>query len=187
MVPGIAGSVGGRPKPSPRICLYSFLLKKDQVPVTISINGRSETLVIHSSTLSTTTPQRAHTDTTLPKDAVTVPLIALAVARSGDKGNHCNIGVMARRTEYLPYIRDALSTAAVATFFRHVLAAEDGVEIYDLPGIDAINILLKNSLGGGGMASLRADPQGKAFAQQLLEFPVRIPATLVKAPLVLKV
>jgi len=187
MVPGIAGSVGGRPKPSPRICLYSFLLKKNQVPVTISLDGNSEIIAIQGSTLNATTQKRAEIAAPMPNDAITVPLITLAVARSGDKGNHCNIGVMARRAEYLPFIRDALSTATVAKFFRHVLASEDGIEIYDLPGIDAINILLKNSLGGGGTASLRADPQGKAFAQQLLEFPVRIPPQLVKAPSVLKV
>lgn len=184
MVTGIAGAVGGRPKPSPRICLYSFLLNKKDVPVTIAVNGRSETVTItHDSSSPVENSRPCAPSITHQASAgnwITVPLIRLAVARSGDKGDHSNIGVMARRAELLPFIRTALTQTAIATFFKHVLAPNSSIEIFDLPGIDAINILMRHSLGGGGTASLRADPQGKAFAQQLLDFPVRVPAQLVK-------
>jgi hypothetical protein len=184
MVTGIAGSVGGRPKPSPRICLYSFLLNKKAVPVTITVDGNSETVTIPRD-LSSTPENSKPPATSVPNQTsaenwITVALIRLAVARSGDKGDHSNIGVMARRVEFLPFIRTALTQTAITTFFKHVLAPNSSIEIFDLPGIDAINILMRHSLGGGGTASLRADPQGKAFAQQLLDFPVRIPAQLVK-------
>ena len=109
----------------------------------------------------------------------TVPLIKLAWARSGDKGNHANIGVIARKAEYLPYIKQALTSARVADFMAHTLDPESGkVHRWDLPGISALNFLLENSLGGGGVASLRIDPQGKAFAQQLLEIPIGVPQAM---------
>ncbi|MCJ7772991.1 MAG: hypothetical protein MUP22_07650, partial [Desulfobacterales bacterium] len=79
------------------------------------------------------------------------------------------------------YIRAALTEKAVADYMAHVLDKKKGrVTRWELPGINAFNFLLENSLGGGGVASLRIDPQGKAFAQQLLDFPVPVPKSLVK-------
>ena len=104
-----------------------------------------------------------------------VPLVKLAWARSGDKGNHANIGVIARRPEYLPFMNAALGEEAVADYMQHVLDPDTGsVSRWSLPGMNAFNFLLKNALGGGGIASLRIDPQGKAFAQQLLDMPVMV-------------
>jgi hypothetical protein len=111
--------------------------------------------------------------------ATTVPLIKIAFARSGDKGNNSNIGVMARKPAYSPYIRAALTEAAVAKWFVHLFDGGKGkVERWDLPGTHALNFLLHDALGGGGVASLRNDPQGKALAQQLLEFPIPLPREL---------
>ncbi|NQD93822.1 terpene utilization protein AtuA, partial [Pseudomonas sp. CrR25] len=108
-------------------------------------------------------------------------LVKLAVARSGDKGNHSNIGVMARKPEYLPWIAAALDEAAVANWMSHVLDPQTGrLQRWYLPGSHSLNFLLENALGGGGVASLRIDPQGKAFAQQLLEFPVPVPKALAE-------
>ena len=98
---------------------------------------------------------------------------------SGDKGNRANIGVIARRPEYLPYIWHALSPEVVAARFRHFL--EGDVERFLLPGIGAINFVLHDVLGGGGVASLRNDPQGKAYAQILLAARVKVPQSLVDA------
>jgi hypothetical protein len=108
-----------------------------------------------------------------------VPLIRLAFARSGDKGNNANIGVMARKPAYAPYIRAALTEAAVSAWFAHLFEGGKGkVERFDLPGTHALNFLLHDALGGGGVASLRNDPQGKALAQQLLDFPVPVTAEI---------
>jgi hypothetical protein len=82
-----------------------------------------------------------------------VPLIEVAHARSGDKGNHSNIGVIARKAEYLPWIRAALTEANVADYMQHVLDPEKSKVIrYELPAMNALNFMLENALGGGGIA-----------------------------------
>jgi hypothetical protein len=112
---------------------------------------------------------------------LSVPLVRLAVARSGDKGDHANIGVIARDRRSLPWLRSALTEHAVAAWMAHVLDPVKGkVTRWELPGMGAFNFLLEHALGGGGIASLRIDPQGKAFAQQLLDLPVRVPASLLR-------
>ena len=68
------------------------------------------------------------------------------------------------------YIRNGLKSEIIKKYFSHLLEGE--IYIWDVPGINAINILLKCSLDGGGMSSLRIDPQGKAYAQQLLEISI---------------
>jgi hypothetical protein len=108
-----------------------------------------------------------------------LPLIALAHGRSGDKGNSSNIGILAREPRFVPLIGAALTAAAVARYMAHVLDPEQGrVTRYALPGCNGWNFLLENSLGGGGIASLRADAQGKAHAQQLLGFEVPVPKAI---------
>jgi hypothetical protein len=102
-----------------------------------------------------------------------VALIDLAWGRSGDKGDNANVGIIARKPDYVPLLRAQLTEAAVAEWFAHLL--EGGVTRYELPGVNAFNFLLEHALGGGGVASLRMDPQGKAFAQMLLDFPIEVP------------
>jgi hypothetical protein len=113
--------------------------------------------------------------------AVEVPLVKLAYGRSGDKGNHANVGVIARKPAYLPFIRAALTEAAVAKWFGHLFEGGSGkVARFDLPGVSAVNFMLFEALGGGGIASLRNDPQGKALAQMLLDFPVPVSPAVAK-------
>ncbi|MDC5611107.1 DUF1446 domain-containing protein [Acinetobacter baumannii] len=182
MAPALAGIVGGRPKASPVIKLFSFLIDKNQINVEIDFDGQRYPIEI---------PQGVSTEQLLTLtagenavyqgDEIEVPLIEIAHARSGDKGNHSNIGVIARKADYLPWIRAALTEQSVASYMQHVLDAEKGRVIrYELPGLNALNFMLENALGGGGVASLRIDPQGKAFAQQLLDMPVKVPAHLLE-------
>ncbi|WP_407505161.1 acyclic terpene utilization AtuA family protein [Acinetobacter baumannii] len=182
MAPALAGIVGGRPKASPVIKLFSFLIDKNQVNVEIDFDGQRYPIEI---------PQGVSTEQLLTLtagenavyqgDEIEVPLIEIAHARSGDKGNHSNIGMIARKADYLPWIRAALTEQSVASYMQHVLDAEKGRVIrYELPGLNALNFMLENALGGGGVASLRIDPQGKAFAQQLLDMPVKVPAHLLE-------
>jgi hypothetical protein len=181
MAPGITGIVGGRPTVWPKIRLWSCLVPKAQVSVSVDLGGTSTPVEISTNggfddrSLPTVDLPGAsgNTDTT-------VPLVRLAWARSGDKGDHSNIGVVARKTDYLPYIAAALTEQAVADWMQHTLDPQRGnVTRWGMPGIQGINFLLEHSLGGGGVASLRIDPQGKAFAQQLLEFPVPVPSGLI--------
>jgi hypothetical protein len=182
MAPGITGIVGGRPKVSPRIRLYSCLVPKTLVNPAVEMGGEKIPVTVPAGT-PFVAPSPVSTSAAKPSDAsVPVPLVKLAWARSGDKGNHANIGVIARKPEFVPYLRAALTDSAVADWMKHVLDAESSqVTRWELPGFDAFNFLLENSLGGGGIASLRIDPQGKAFAQQLLEFPVPVSASIAQS------
>lgn len=181
MAPGLTGIVGGRPTVYPVIRLFSFLAAKNACALEVEIDG--ERTAVAMPQITTLDSSQIASDIAAPTPAgqadTRVPLIKLAVARSGDKGNHSNIGVMARKPEYLAWIAAALSEAAVAEWMQHTLDPQNGkVTRWYLPGSHSLNFLLENALGGGGIASLRIDPQGKAFAQQLLEFPVPVPKAL---------
>ena len=106
-------------------------------------------------------------------------LVDLAWGRSGDKGDIANIGILSRKPEYLPYIRAALTEEVVKDYFVHI--CNGPVERFDLPGSHALNFLLHEALGGGGIASVRIDPQGKGFAQMLLDIEIPVPAEIVNA------
>nr|MBO2509766.1 terpene utilization protein AtuA [Gammaproteobacteria bacterium] len=183
MAPGLTGIVGGRPTVYPVIRLFSFLVDKSACQLEVEIDGQRTPVVLPS--VERFDPAQLAKDLPAPEASeageVSVPLVKLAVARSGDKGNHSNIGVMARKPEYLPWIARALTPGAVAEWMQHVLDPQTGkVSRWYLPGSHSLNFLLENALGGGGVASLRIDPQGKAFAQQLLEFPVAVPRALAE-------
>lgn len=175
MAPGLTGIVGGRPKPNPRIRLFSTLVNRDKVSAQVDIDGKQYPVQVPAGQPldENALPDTSSNDTATGE--VEVPLIKLARARSGDKGNHANIGVIARKAKYLPWIRAALTEENVSGFMKHLLDPETGsVSRWELPGFNAFNFLLRNALGGGGIASLRIDPQGKAFGQQLLDFPVKV-------------
>jgi hypothetical protein len=176
MAPGLTGIVGGRPTVYPLIRLFSFLIDKNACQLQVDFLGER-----HACELPVAEPLNtsiALIDPPKPQGRAdaNVPLVKLAVARSGDKGNHSNIGVIAREPEYLPWIAEALAPEVIVDWMSHVLDPIHGrVERWYLPGSHSLNFLLENALGGGGIASLRIDPQGKAFAQQLLEIPIAVP------------
>lgn len=181
-VVGMAGSFGaGRVAPSPVIRMFSCLVPKSAVPVTVDIAGKQIALQEGARSggfTSAQLPAEAPPAPSMPVPATeTVPLIALAYGRSGDKGDNANVGIFARRPEYQPILDAEVTEAAVAKYFAHRIAGP--VTRWRLPGINGFNFLLRQALGGGGMASLKADPLAKAFAQMLLDMPVRIPAGLL--------
>jgi hypothetical protein len=100
-----------------------------------------------------------------------IRLAEIAHARSGDKGNHANIGVIAYRDDDYRHLGEVLTETRVAEYFLPLRPTE--VQRYALPGIHAYNFVLKNVLGGGASRSLRIDSQGKTLALALLE--MRIP------------
>ncbi|MGI9354769.1 MAG: acyclic terpene utilization AtuA family protein [Rhizobiaceae bacterium] len=173
---------GGRPRPSPVVRLFSFLTEKADIEVRLAFDDSNGEVVslpaikTGKSPVNLTNPQPDSFEA--GSDLIKVSLIALAVARSGDKGNKANIGVMAREARFLPYIWEALSEEAVARHFANCLEGGDSqsdVERFYLPGSHAINFLLNNALGGGGIASLRQDAQAKGYGQKMLSMPVAIP------------
>lgn len=102
----------------------------------------------------------------------TVPLVELAHARSGDKGNICNIGLIARKPEYYSLLVRRVTAEIVKQHFAGVCLGR--VERFELPNLHALNFLLHDSLDGGGTLSLRADPQGKTLAAALLRMHIEI-------------
>ena len=108
---------------------------------------------------------------------IDIPLETLAVARSGDKGDSANIGIIARQPTLLPWIWQAIDETAIRKCFADLL--KGAVHRYYLPGSHSMNIVLERSLGGGGIASLRNDAQGKGYAQKLLATSVALPAHLL--------
>jgi len=184
MSPGTTGWFAGKPTVSPVVKLFSFLIPKEDVACTVTLEGESRTFTQSQPEVfdpaSVVRPEGSQLDTT-GEALETVPLIRLAWGRSGDKGNSCNIGILARKAEYLPFIRADLTESAVMEFMSHVFhgARNPRVERFELPGLNALNFLLHESLGGGQMASLRMDPLAKGMAQQLMEFPIPIPARLL--------
>jgi hypothetical protein len=183
MSPGLTGLSPGRPQPTPIVGLFSFLIDKAQVPVAVKLDGEP-VAIAHTITHGKGIPAGAAADSgaeTQPAQeaSVAVPLLRLAVARSGDKGDKANIGVIARRPEYLPFIRAALTPERVRRYFAHLVSGK--VERFDLPGIAALNFLLHEALDGGGVVSLRLDPQAKTYAQILLDIPIPLPAATARA------
>lgn len=182
--PGTAGYGGARAKSSPVVRHFATLVPKVDVKVTMHVEGHAHDVAIDSAGgFDPKMIKRPKVDAALPgATTASVALIRLAFARSGDKGNNSNIGIMARRREYLPFIRAALTEQSVAAYMAHKFVGGQGrVERFDLPGIAGLNFLLHEALGGGGIASLSNDPQGKAFAQMLLEFPVPVTAEIAAA------
>ncbi|MDC0953337.1 acyclic terpene utilization AtuA family protein, partial [Porticoccaceae bacterium] len=183
--PGLSGFAGARPSPSPVVRLFSFALPKGTAKIQVEMDGAvmdvpdTQGVALNRAALSRPDMPASPTDAT-----VSVPLIKLAWARSGDKGDKANIGVIARKPEYLPYIYAALTEQAVADRFGHFLPAgatavsQTYVERYLMPGTDAINFLIHDVLGGGGMASIRNDAQGKGYGQLMLDAAIPVSAAI---------
>src|SRR4051794_22034769 len=102
-----------------------------------------------------------------------VPLSAIAHGRSGDKGNHANVAVIAYTDAGFAWLKANLTTEVVAAYFAPV--GPSRVERFEAANVRGLNFLLYDSLGGGASRSLRSDTQGKAFATALLQMPVDLP------------
>ncbi len=100
-------------------------------------------------------------------------LLKLAHARSGDKGDASNIGVIARKPEYFSLLREKLTPEAVRKHFEGICRGK--VERFELPNLGALNFLLHEALGGGGTVSLRNDAQGKTMSTAILRMEIEVP------------
>ena len=106
-----------------------------------------------------------------------VPLYLVAHARSGDKGDASNVGLIANSPELYEVVRREVTAERVAEHFREVCRGE--VERFEVPNLLALNFLLHDSLGGGGTLSLKTDAQGKTHGQGLLAMRIEVPDELV--------
>jgi hypothetical protein len=106
----------------------------------------------------------------------TIPLLHLAHARSGDKGDTANVGVIALEPEFYPILVRELTPERVRRHFQGICLGE--VERFELPNLHALNFLLHNALGGGGTVSLKTDAQGKTLSTAMLRMKIEVPGEL---------
>jgi hypothetical protein len=107
-----------------------------------------------------------------------VPLWVVAHARSGDKGDTANVGVIAYAPDYYPYLAEQLTIERVAAHFGPLVTGP--VERFELPTLWALNFLLHGALGGGGTVSLRTDAQGKTMSTAMLRLEIELPNELAE-------
>ncbi len=105
-----------------------------------------------------------------------VPLSEIAHTRSGDKGDTCNIGVIAWNEKHYPVLVEQVTADRVKQHFGDLVKGP--VERFELPNLGALNFLLHGALGGGGTVSLRTDAQGKTFGAALLGLEIELPSDL---------
>jgi plasmid stabilization system protein ParE len=180
MTTGRCSGGAGRPKVTPVIAQFAFLVDRDKVQIEVHVDGQKIEFApaipkqffdpARMPALSVPLPVAA------ADDQVEVPLIELAVARSGDKGDNANIGVIARHADLLPWLKLELTAERVGAWFAHVMRGE--ATRYEVPGLLGFNFVLTNVLDGGGTSSLHLDTQGKTYAQQLLAMPVKVPKSM---------
>lgn len=102
-----------------------------------------------------------------------IELLKMAHARSGDKGDTANVGVIALKDEYYPLLVREVTAEKVKKHFGEMVKGD--VERFELPNLGALNFLLHGSLGGGGTLSLMTDAQGKTFSTALLRMNIDVP------------
>jgi hypothetical protein len=179
--PGTTGIYNGRPKPTPVVRLFTFFLDKAALGnprLTIGDKAPREIEVPRNGGFIPAMPNNAPSDEPIPgAPMVTVPLSRLAYARSGDKGNSSNIAIIAREPRFLPLLRREVTPERIVAQLGHLVGGP--AERFEAPGLNALNFLIQDALGGGGMASPRIDPQGKAYGQMALEMPIEVPCALL--------
>ena len=183
MAQGINGGGAGLPRPTPLIRAHAMLVPREFVRITVDgkpfedMRLTTDDLRLESPTIVNVATRRSAQQSKIENsETVEVPLRWVAYGRSGDKGNIANIGIVARRPEFVPLLRERLTAEKVKRYLAHLVDGE--VERFELPGLNAFNYVLHEALGGGGTASLRFDPLGKGMAQILLECPISVPVGL---------
>jgi hypothetical protein len=176
--PGTTGPGGGRPGVSPLIKPFSFLLDKTALEVAIDVDGARSTVAIERADGDGEAPAGVEPAAWREVDGPTrkVRLIDLAYARSGDKGNLSNIGVIPRRPEWLPLLWARLTEPVVGAYFSTLVHGR--IERFHLPGTASMNLVMHDALDGGGPSSMRMDPLGKGMAQMLLDLELEVPAAI---------
>ncbi|MEW4468230.1 acyclic terpene utilization AtuA family protein [Parasphingorhabdus sp. JC815] len=166
----------------PKTGVFLFLIEKQSITPSLTVNGTKRDLPKANGTLGAKNAPERGTEIALPVEPGTtaVDLVQLAWARSGDKGHLFNVAVIARHPDFLPYLKAALTSEAVAEWYRHF--GPDGqpprVEAYEAPGLNALNFVINDALTGGINDSTRLDPAAKGMAQMLLRFPVKLTSAI---------
>ncbi len=181
MAQGIIGGTG-LPRPMPLIRAHSMLIPREFV--TVLVDGvRFEdpaAFSSHAQPLESKKLDQLERGSSQETGSYrVVPLRMIAYGRSGDKGNIANVGIVARRAEFVEVLRRELTAEKVKDYLAHLVKGD--VVRYELPGLQAFNFVMHDALDGGGTASLRFDPLGKGMAQILLECPIRVEEGVISA------
>jgi hypothetical protein len=179
---GVCGA-GGSFSIQTTISAFMFLVPKAGIANRIIVGGTATEVPVpvaggfvqSASVTVNAVPSRAPAGLT-----TRISLLDLCWARSGDKGNYANIGLIARRPEYLPVLRDQVTCERVAEYFAHNLRGS--VTRFDLPGTCSMNFLLTDTLGGGGTSSLHSDGLAKTYGQVLLAMEIEAPVEWATKP-----
>ncbi len=183
-VPGITYLADqGRPRPSEVVGYWPCLVSRSQVPVRVSVAETEDILsnAVAGKSSAVFEPDNRAVQLALVGTSIEVPLVKLCLARSGDKGDSCNIGVIARSPQIYAWMLENLTEEFVQQRFAGM--CEGGVERYLVANLLAVNFLLHESLGGGGTLSLLPDAQGKTYAQYLLATTVEVDQCLLPSAL----
>jgi hypothetical protein len=170
----------GRPRVADVVGHWGALIPRQVVTATVAVDGTIERIssAVPEGHTSPYVAQEATLATVVSGgETVTVPLVRLCLARSGDKGDTANVGVAARSPEVYAWLVQHLTGDVVKQHFKGVVNGE--VDVHPLPNLLAVNYLLHESLGGGGTSSLQFDAQGKTYAQYLLSLEVAVPIDLL--------
>lgn len=186
---GMAVTGQGRPKPKQVIAYWPALIHRSRVKAKVlTITTKREEdfheitfpIRVHATADEAPPPQRQRPKKRPTGKLKEIRLQEICYARSGDKGDTCNIGVLARSPEIYDWLVDNLTTSTVKRFFEGITTGK--VVRYQLDNLHALNFLLEQTLDGGGTRSLMIDPQGKTLAQALLQMRVKVPSSLLKLP-----
>lgn len=170
---------GGRPPVAPAFGFWPALIEKDKVIPKMDFQGKESTFTwdaIEESSESDLSEPPAP-DSSGQGEMIGVPLARIAHARSGDKGDLCNIGVAALKPEFYPEILRELTEERIAAFFKSNVRGP--VKRYRLDNLNAVNFLLDGALDGGGTVSLLIDNQGKTLSQALLTMKINVHKNLI--------
>eukprot|EP01062_Namystynia_karyoxenos_P068274 TRINITY_DN6266_c0_g1_i1.p1 TRINITY_DN6266_c0_g1~~TRINITY_DN6266_c0_g1_i1.p1 ORF type:complete len:637 (+),score=186.11 TRINITY_DN6266_c0_g1_i1:92-1912(+) len=168
---------GGASRPQQVVSSFMFLVPKDGIVARVEYGGAAKQVPVPTdggfvrSASHDVRPVPAQHPSGL---TVRMQLLDLCWARSGDKGDYANIGLIARRPEYLPVLRAQVTPERVKEFFAH--NCQGPVQRFDLPGTNSMNFLLRNTLGGGGSSTLHSDALAKSYGQVLLSMEVDVPS-----------
>ncbi|MDA8185470.1 MAG: acyclic terpene utilization AtuA family protein [Acidimicrobiales bacterium] len=181
-VPGITPAADqGRPRASDVLGYWPALISRDRVKVRVCV-GETEEQVSSARPLQRAgkafTPARVEPVVPSSGRQVTVPLSRLCLARSGDKGNTANVGVIGRTPGVYGWMLEHLTADFVKNHFRELCGGS--VERYELPNLLSLNFVLREALGGGGTLSIRFDAQGKTYGQYLLAARVTVDRQIVE-------
>jgi hypothetical protein len=178
--PGMTGFAAGRARPQPLMRVHSTMIDKSAVPVVVQLGDKVIINHCYHNDASSASESPSTESIAVPDDSQDMQRVSLqkvVYARSGDKGDNANIGLICRLPEHLPYVAQQVTAKVVKNYLGHLVEGE--VERFYLPGFDGFNFYLTQALGGGGTASLRLDSQAKTYAQMLLSLEIDIPKALL--------